>query len=188
LREPIESQKITISRAGRQVDFPAKFQLIAAMNPCPCGYLGDNEHACRCSPDQIKRYHHRLSAPLLDRIDLQLMVTRIAHDLLMTQEKPALSSTLIKQTVSSAQALALQRQGKLNAALTPAEIAEHCSLNPELLAIINHAAKRNNLSLRAIHKIIKITRTIADLAGQEILTKTSLLEALTYRQRQWGGL
>jgi len=182
LREPIESGKITISRAAKQVEFPANFQLIAAMNPCPCGYWGDPKHYCRCSQDQIRRYLNKLSAPFLDRIDLHIEIARVKTEALF-DHTPAITSAALKQAVRQAQQRALQRQHKFNFALTPQELDEHCLLTSDNKILINGATTQLQLSMRSIHKIIKIARTIADLADTDQIERSHVLEALGYRQK-----
>jgi magnesium chelatase family protein len=181
LREPMESGRIHISRAARQAEFPAQFQLVAAMNPCPCGYLGHPAGKCRCTPDQIARYRGRISGPLLDRIDLQIEVPTIpAEALRNTAEGEA--SAVVQARAERARAIQLARQGKPNALLTPKEIDRHCQPDAEGDALLRHAIARLNLSARAYHRVLKVARTIADLAQAEALASRHVAEAIGYRR------
>lgn len=181
LREPIESGKICISRAARQIEFPARFQLVAAMNPCPCGHLGDRQKVCRCSQEAIQRYQGRLSGPLLDRFDLFFEVTRISEQLLMSPTE-AESSQVIRKRVLQARAFASERQTSKNADL-PLEVFEKvCRLSDDVKHYMQDAMKRLHLSLRAYHRILKVARTIADLAEENNIQLVHAQEALTYRQ------
>ncbi len=181
LREPLESGHITISRAARQADFPAQFQLIAAMNPCPCGYLGHKSNRCRCTPDQIARYRRRISGPLLDRIDLLVEVPALSEDELMA---PAVteSSAAVRARVVSAAQWQSDRQGKPNSRLAPGEIDAHCAIEPPAQQLLRQAIERLHLSPRAYHRILKVARTIADLAGSESITNAHVAEAIQYRR------
>lgn len=183
LREPLENGKITISRAARQADFPAKFQLIAAMNPCPCGYLGDPNGRCSCSMDQVSRYRSRISGPLLDRIDMQIEVPRLPTDQLMQAthgNNP--SSSEIRQRTSKARALQLNRCGCANHALNNHQISQFCSLEADSQQLLGQACERLGLSARAYHRILKLARTIADLAESEQINTAHLSEAINYRK------
>jgi magnesium chelatase family protein len=181
LREPLESGRIHISRAARQAEFPAQFQLVAAMNPCPCGYLGHPSGKCRCTPDQIARYRGRISGPLLDRIDLQIEVPSIPADALRnTAEGEA--SAVVQARAERARAIQLARQGKPNALLTPKEIDRHCQPDAEGDALLRQAIARLNLSARAYHRVLKVARTIADLAQAEALASRHVAEAIGYRR------
>jgi magnesium chelatase family protein len=180
LREPLESGQITISRAARQANFPACFQLVAAMNPCPCGYLGDAERRCACTPEQIRRYRARVSGPLLDRIDLHIEVPRLPHRLLRGETKEETSAT-IRARVDAARQRQLQRTGKANAALTTREIERHCVLSDADQRLLETALERLGLSPRAYHRILKVARTIADLASSESIQTLHLTEAISYR-------
>lgn len=181
LREPLESGHITISRAARRAEFPARFQLIAAMNPCPCGYLGSTLRACRCSPDQVSRYQGKLSGPLLDRIDLHVEVGALAADELINT--PGGEGTpAIRARVSSARALALARQGNTNQALEGQAIDAQCRLDDAAAKFLNTAAARLGWSGRSIHRCLKVARTIADLAGANAVQLTHVAEAVQYRR------
>ena len=181
LREPLETGRIHISRAARQAEFPAQFQLVAAMNPCPCGYLGHVSGKCRCTPDQIIRYRGRISGPLLDRIDLQIEVPGIPADALRNSA-PGESSSEVQARVEGARALQLARQGKPNALLAPKEIDKHCQPDAAGDALLRQAIARLNLSARAYHRVLKVARTIADLAEAESLAANHIAEAIGYRR------
>jgi len=182
LREPLETGHITISRAARQADFPARFQLVAAMNPCPCGYLGHPTQACRDTPDQIARYRGRISGPLLDRIDIQISVPALTQDELM-QAAAGEPSATIRERVQAARDRQMQRQGKPNAALGTQEIDRHCSLDLASEALLKQAIVRLNLSARAYHRVLKLARSVADLAGSDAISTTHLAEAIQYRRQ-----
>ncbi len=181
LREPMESGRIHISRAARQAEFPAQFQLVAAMNPCPCGYLGHPSNKCRCTPDQIIRYRARISGPLLDRIDLQIEVPPVPADALRDAAEGE-SSAVVRSRVESARNLQLERQGKPNAMLTPKEIDRHCGADSEGDALLRRAIGRLNLSARAYHRVLKVARTIADLTEVDTLAASHISEAIGYRR------
>jgi magnesium chelatase family protein len=182
LREPLETGAITISRAARQVDFPARFQLVAAMNPCPCGYRGDKSGKCRCTPDQVLRYRYRLSGPLLDRIDLQVCVTRVERSVLTAATAPpAETSAQVRARVVAARDRQLARQGKPNALLPARHLHEHCALDAAGRALLDAAMLRLSLSARAFHRVLKVARTIADLAGSERVATPHVAEAISYR-------
>jgi magnesium chelatase family protein len=181
LREPLETGHIHISRAARQAEFPAQFQLIAAMNPCPCGYLGHPTRACRCTPDQVARYQGRISGPLLDRIDIQIEVGAIAPDALL-QLPQGESSAIIAARVAAAAAVQLARQGSLNARLRGAALDTHCALDAASSAFFAQALQRLGWSARAAHRVLRLARTIADLAGSAQIASPHLAEAMQLRR------
>ena len=181
LREPLESGRITISRAARRADFRAQFQLVAAMNPCPCGYLGHFNGKCRCTPDKIARYRGKISGPLLDRIDIQIEVPAVPQDILLKQGDGELSSD-IQIRVQAARQRALLRQGKPNALLSVKEIDTLCIVDEQGAALLQQAITRLSLSARAFHRILKVARTIADLAGNENIQTSHVAEAVQYRR------
>ncbi len=181
LREPLESGKITISRAARQADFPASFQLLAAMNPCPCGYLGHFNNKCRCTPDNVARYRAKISGPLLDRIDMHIEVPALKEDE-MTSAANAENSDVIRERVEAARELQLKRQGKANFALGSLEIDEFCQPDDAGLTLLKTAISRLNLSARAYHRILKVARTIADISNQTSIQPAHIAEAVQYRR------
>jgi magnesium chelatase family protein len=185
LREPLENGRITISRAARRAEFPARFQLVAAMNPCPCGHLGSTQRACRCTPDQVARYQGRLSGPLLDRIDLHVNVMALPPaELLQT---PAGESTdRIRTRCTQARERALARQGKPNHALSGKEIDVHTVLDDPARRFLDTAALRLGWSARGLHRTLKVARTIADLAAAPQIGLVHLAEAMQYRQTAPG--
>ncbi|MFM8445203.1 MAG: YifB family Mg chelatase-like AAA ATPase, partial [Methylococcus sp.] len=183
LREPLETGVITISRAARQADFPARFQLIAAMNPCPCGYLGDASGRCHCTPDQIARYRGRVSGPLVDRIDMHIEVPRVSQELLrLGTPGGEESSAQIRSRVLMARGRALARAGRSNARLSPPQIKRDCPLNEEGHRLLEKAIDKLGLSHRAYHRILKVARTIADLATADAIGIPHLSEAIGYRR------
>ena len=181
LREPLESGQITISRAAQRAEFPACFQLIAAMNPCPCGYLGSSLRACRCSPDQVARYQGKLSGPLLDRIDLHVEVGSLAADELVNTP-PGESSDAVRGRVAQARDRAMLRQGSANQALQGQAIDAQCQLDAATARFLNTAATKLGWSGRGIHRCLKVARTIADLAGAQSVQLTHVAEAVQYRR------
>ena len=180
LREPLESGRITISRAARQADFPARFQLVAAMNPCPCGHLGDAR--CRCTPDQTARYRSRISGPLLDRIDMQVDVPVVPIEELQ-QRSAGEPSNAIRMRVEAARNRMLARQGKPNAMLESNEVDRHCSTDAIGMLMLRRAISELGLSARSYHRTVRVARSIADLAESEQIASTHVAEALGYRRR-----
>jgi magnesium chelatase family protein len=181
LREPLESGRITISRAARQAEFPARFLLVAAMNPCPCGYAGDVSGRCRCSAESMARYRARISGPLLDRIDLQVHVPRPAAAELRHDAAPGESSAAVRERVLAARERQLQRSGKPNSRLGPDELARDCRLGTTEQTLLDRAIDRLQLSARAAHRSLRVARSIADLAGASTVATPHLAEALGYR-------
>ena len=182
LREPLESGKITISRAARQTEFPARFLLIAAMNPCPCGYLGHPSGKCHCTPDQINRYRGKISGPLLDRIDIQIEVPAIPQEEMLRQRTSGEKSSAIRQRVEVAHQRQLDRQGKPNNYLSVKEIDRFCTIDEASENLLKQAINRLNLSARAYHRTLKLARTIADLAGIDTINNLHIAEAIQYRR------
>ncbi|NIC42922.1 YifB family Mg chelatase-like AAA ATPase [Aquabacterium sp. A08] len=180
LREPLETGQIRISRAARQTDFPARFQLVGAMNPCPCGYLGASHQRCRCTPDQIARYQGKLSGPLMDRIDLHVEVPMLPPEALLSAT-PGEASAAVRARVQAARARALQRQGHANHRLQGDALDRLVGLTPAAQTLLHNAATRLGWSGRAMHRALRVARTIADLAGQPQTDVPHMAEALQYR-------
>jgi magnesium chelatase family protein len=181
LREPIESGEITISRAARQATFPARFQLITAMNPCPCGYAGSRLRECVCTPDRIARYQQRISGPLLDRIDLRIEVDPVPPEDL-ADTTPGEPAATVRARVERARARQTDRQGCPNALLAPREIDRHCSPSESAGALLRQAAGRLGWSARAYHRVLRVARTLADLEGAEHVGEAHVAEAVQYRR------
>lgn len=179
LREPMESGHILIARAQRRIRFPARFQLVAAMNPCPCGYLGDPGGRCRCSLEQIARYRNKLSGPLLDRIDLHVTVARESTTLAPSQSNRG--SREVAELVAQARSLQIRRQGVANALLGLKAMYRHCVLADKDRNWLEQACEKLGLSLRATHRTLKVARTLADLDGLPSIQRSHLAEALQYR-------
>jgi magnesium chelatase family protein len=181
LREPLETGRVSISRAARQALFPARFQLIAAMNPCPCGHCGDRSGRCRCTPERIARYRGRISGPLADRIDLKLEVPapREAELVAPVAGEP---SALIRSRVEAARKLQVERQGQPNALLGTKEIDRYCETDREGDQLLRHALARLLLSARGYHRVLRIARTIADVAGKSAIAAEHIAEAIQYRR------
>ena len=186
LRQPLEDGVVTISRASGTISYPARFVLVAAANPCPCGFLGDEKKPCRCLPGQIIRYQKRLSGPILDRIDLHVEVPAVNVDKL-TKENVSETSAEIRKRVQKARNTQKRRFKKTylasNSEMPPRKIKEFCPLDSESLDLLRQAVAQLNLSARGFHRIIKVARTIADLAGEEKIRGQHLAEALQYRPR-----
>jgi len=181
LREPLESGCITISRAARQAQFPARFQLIAAMNPCPCGYFGHAQGKCRCTPDMVARYQGRISGPLLDRIDLQVEVGALSQEELLAPGSSEPSGTVLERVRHAAQVQAA-RQGKPNEALCGADLERLCRPDSSADQLLRAVMARLSWSARSYHRVLKVARTIADLAGAPEIGRTQVAEAIQYRR------
>lgn len=180
LRQPLESKEIVISRASRQITFPANFQLVAAMNPCPCGYAFNQDIRCQCSPEMIKRYQNRISGPLLDRIDLHIDVPPLQAQELQ-DNKPVENSETVRQRVITAYNIQIKRQNALNMSLSPKQLEQYAPLDPPAQKMIELAQQKLNLSARGYHRILRVARTIADLNQSPNIQTGHLSEALSYR-------
>ncbi len=185
LREPMESRVIHISRAARQVTYPSHFQLVAAMNPCPDGYLGSNIAArpCRCTPDQVARYRSKISGPLLDRIDLQITVPAVVSESLRAAPDGEPSSVVRARVIAASERQTL-RQQKANADLSPTEVDAYCPLDANGEKLLQQATARMGLSARAQHRIVRVARTVADLAGSEQISVAHIAESIGYRRME----
>jgi len=182
LREPIESGCIVIARAARRATFPARFQLVAAMNPCPCGMSGDESGRCMCSAEQIQRYRGRVSGPLLDRIDIQVEVLRPSTSILSTPTDGIERSADVRERVIESRRVQQERAGKPNALLNNADLARFCHIEGETLRLLEHAAEKLYLSPRACHRILKVSRTIADLDQAAHIGPEHVAEAIAFRR------
>lgn len=180
LRQPLESKEIIISRAARQITFPAQFQLVAAMNPCPCGYAFNQDSRCQCSAESIKRYQNRISGPLLDRIDLHIDVPPLSNQDLQSESIPE-NSASVRQRVIQAYEQQIQRQAMPNHALSSTQLEKFAILSEQTKHILALAQQRLNLSARGYHRVLRVARTIADLAQSEQIKSEHLSEALSYR-------
>ena len=181
LREPLESGRVAISRAARQAEFPARFQLIAAMNPCPCGYLGHFGGKCRCTPDQVARYRGKISGPLMDRIDMHLEIPAVPQEDLL-KHTAGEASGAVRGRIAVAHRVQIERQGKRNCGLTTREIDKWCRTDTAAEGLLRQAIARLNLSARAYHRVLKLARTIADLARSEAIAVAHVAEAIQYRR------
>ena len=181
LREPMESGRVAISRAARQVEFPARFQLIAAMNPCHCGYLGHHSGRCRCTPDQILRYRGRISGPLQDRIDIQIEVPALPPEHYELVADGESSAKVLVRTIA-ARARMLARQGWENARLSTHEVDAYCTPAADGVVLLRRAVSRLGLSARGYHRVLKVARTIADIAGADVVLAEHIAEAIQYRR------
>jgi magnesium chelatase family protein len=184
LRQPLENKEVCISRAQHSVTFPASFLLIAALNPCPCGYLGDKKKQCSCSPNQIKNYLDKLSGPLMDRIDLQISVPAVEYQAIAAKKAPNTSSKELYSKVERAAERQKKRFGTIatwNATMTAQDILQHCTTSPDAELLVKSAFEKLNLSMRGYHKLLKVARTIADLEESDIIEKAHIQEAIMYR-------
>ncbi len=181
LREPLESGHIVISRAARQAEFPARFQLVAAMNPCPCGHYGDTRGRCRCPPERIDAYRSRVSGPLLDRIDLHVEVGRVALEDIAEGPRPE-STQSVAARVAVARASQRQRQARTNARLEATDLSVACAAEPAALEVLGRAMRQLGLSARAYHRVLRVARTIADLGASEPVRSEHIAEAISLRQ------
>jgi magnesium chelatase family protein len=181
LREPLETGRIVVSRAARQAEFPARFQLVAAMNPCPCGQLGNPARACRCTPEAVLRYQARISGPLLDRIDLQVEVPALSAEQLAAAPDGERSS-VVRARVAAARAIAVARQGTSNARLVGDALDRHCHIDAASSRFLQAATTRLGWSARSFHRVLRVARTIADLAAKEAIGIDHLAEAIQYRR------
>jgi magnesium chelatase family protein len=188
LREPIESGHVNISRANRTITFPAVFQLMAAMNPCPCGYLGHPKIACRDTPQQIYQYRRKLSGPLLDRFDMHVEVGYQSGSVLLDSELLEESSAHIKARVVSARDLQISRQGVVNSLLSVKQLGEHCALDARLQSWLENTMEQLSLSARGVHRVLRLARTVADLSGDKDIEMTHLGEAMAYRSLDKVGV
>jgi magnesium chelatase family protein len=185
LREPLESGTVSIARTQQRAEFPAAFQLVAAMNPCPCGNAGRQRPACRCHPEQVRRYRARLSGPLLDRIDLQLDVPPVEASALLEDAptaRPRLRTVEARRLVTAARERQMQRQGCLNTQLDAEQTSRHCRVNRAGLALLSRAAAARGSSARSQHRVLRVARTIADLSGCEVVGEAQIAEALALRR------
>jgi len=187
LREPLETGRIHISRASRHAVYPSRFLLVAAMNPCPCGNLGHTARACRCTPDQIVRYRRKISGPLLDRIDLRIEIPALPETDLL-QKSSGEPSAVIRERVGAARQRQIERQGKINALLSPKEIEQHCALDAASENLLKQAIARLGLSARSFHRIVKVARSVADLAGEAAIKSSHVAEAIQYRRGMEEGV
>ena len=181
LREPLESGWVAVTRAMRTISFPARFQLIAAMNPCPCGYDGDTRIDCRCTPDKIASYRGRISGPLTERIDMHLELARQTRDLMHADARDNESSATVRKRVSRAQQRQITRQGALNGTLTASAVATRCSVSDEAFALLSKSTEQLALSARGYHKVLKVAKTIADMEDQDVIEQAHIAEAISFR-------
>jgi len=192
LRQPLEDRKISVARAKLSADYPASFMLVAAMNPCPCGHYGDATHSCTCTPAQVHRYKDKISGPLLDRIDIQCEIQPVPYALLKDMQ-PGEGSATIRERVIRARAIQAERFAgtsiHCNAQMPPKMVRQYCKIDAEADKLLEEAMTKHGLSARAYDRILKVARTIADLAGSPNILKPHIFEAISYRQldkMSWG--
>jgi len=184
MRQPLEDGHVTISRAAGSLTFPASFMLVAALNPCPCGYYGDRKRECRCSPGQIERYRQRISGPLLDRIDLHVEVPLVDYRELSSSASGEPSAKIRERILEARERQARRFRGsptRTNATMGPRQVGEHCRLDTESASYLEQAMETLNFSARAHDRILKVARTLADLDGSDALASRHVLEAIQYR-------
>ena len=181
LREPLESGVVTLTRLKRNCEFPARFQLVAAMNPCPCGYAGDPRGRCHCTAEQVARYRQRISGPLIDRIDMHVELMALPVEHLLGNLPETENSATVALRVAAARQAQIERQGKLNTRLTPPEVTRYCRLQRQSRVLLGTAISRLGLSARACHRVLKLARTCADLAGEPEIRRIDVAEAVQLR-------
>ena len=181
LREPMESGRVVISRAARQAEFPARFQMIAAMNPCACGYHGDPKVLCRCTQDSINRYRNKISGPVLDRIDIHIQVPRLPRSQLEHHKQTSETSCQIRQRVTTCRQIQHDRCGVANARMTPKQLQLYCQLDVRTQNLLTNAVEKLGFSARAYDRILKVARTIADLEHAHQIRIQHISEAIGYR-------
>ncbi|MCB5363332.1 YifB family Mg chelatase-like AAA ATPase [Pusillimonas sp. CC-YST705] len=184
LREPLETREVTIARAQHTHRFPAAFQLVAAMNPCPCGWLGHGQQPCRCAPDRIQAYRGRISGPLLDRMDLHITLPALKAEWM--EEAPGEGSQIVRQRVLLCRERQSARQQTMNARLDAGTIRQHCHLNTQAQELLQAAMQRWHWSARVVHRVLRVARTVADLSGRDDIIRSDVAEAMQYRQA-WPG-
>jgi len=183
LRQPLEDRVISISRAAGKVTFPADFMLVATENPCPCGYFGDDKHACTCTQQQILNYQQKLSGPLLDRIDMVVPVARVENDKLFAENREPPHAEEWRREIAAARDKQISRQKKPNSSLTNKQLEKFAKLDATAKNLLTTAAEKLNLSARSYFKTLRVARTVADLAGRENVAAEDVAEALRYRQQ-----
>ena len=181
LREPIETGVVNIARANQSVQYPCQFMLIAACNPCKCGYFGDGSNRCNCSALSVENYRNKLSGPMLDRIDMHIHLSRVSIKDLQKVDSAEESSTVVRSRVAQARALQVHKRGKLNSRFSSSDIDHYCKIDEPEMLFLEMACDKLNMSARAYHRVLRISRTIADMQGRENITKADIAEALRLR-------